>query len=282
MATVFRFVFQQALIWIGLTVVFLAGLSGLATVVENTRLGPIDSLKLAVFQAPGILVSMAPIICAGGAAMASVRMAIRGEQIALDSAGISPWYTAAVAARAGLLIGFLQWGIAGHIVHRSESAAEPLRNSPAVEWVWMDEGALRTTDRLWVARQEGRITSVSPNQNFSLIEIQNARMRQRPKMASAHALHTSNAPTAKLEQHNRLAHVLACAAMAGMGWRIRARPTIKVGVVTALALGWQLAALGLYTAAAQGHISVLTGGWLATVVLCGVLSAGWFRAKRHY
>jgi|GEM_PF-6363572 len=238
------------------------GLVGLATGVEQGHQGWAAALSEALRVVPITLVWLAPLCCGVGTAVAMARIMSRGEDVALSSAGLGPLRTGWTAALAGVLLGLCAWWTADTIVPRT------MPESSQSSWVWIDGGAYRVADAVWVGTKGGQIDQVQRLRVFDEEQLQRARQLATPRLASAGVLASAQTPAAKVERQGRFARILACAALSLLGWiPIVRRATAQVGLILAAGLCAQAVDVVLHALAAQGHISVMVGAWSIPVLL---------------
>jgi lipopolysaccharide export LptBFGC system permease protein LptF len=267
-----RLLLSQVLGWSVLAAALVGGLAGLSFTVEAARLGPMQALLIGASTIPAVLVMLSPTLAAVGGAAAAARMEALGERLTLDAAGFHPARAVAVAVLAGALLGVGQQVLSDQVVWR----AAALRPSEAPGWIWLDDGALRPSDGIWV----GWDLSITVDRSVPPGVLQAAQMRQHPQTASGAALRQTDLASARLEQHSRVARSLACAALAGIAWLPgRSGGLGRAGMLLAFALAWQAADAIAYAAAAQGQLSPAVGAWAAAVAAAAVLGAGTLRLR---
>ncbi len=253
---------------IGAVMVLVGGLVALATGVEQGGSGWLDALTAGVAVVPITLVWLAPVCCGAGAALAMARIMARGEDVGLSAAGVHPWRTGWIAGAAGLVVGLMAWTAADRLLpelHPEQSSAG---------WVWLDDGAYRPSDGVMVRHQEGQGLVVERGLQVAPTELELARQASRPRVASAEVLSELSTAPAKVEWQGRLARVMACGALAVMGWIPWVRTAAAhVGVVVSLGLAAAAVEQILHALAAQGHLSPSLAAWSMAVVLAGMAVA---------
>lgn len=267
--------------WFALVMLAGAGLAALVGGVEAARLGPGAALAVALGGTPGVIVALSPTVAALGAALAAARTAALGEQLALDASGVHPLRPMLVAMALGGTLGAGQWLLADQIVWRAEAPRRAVLPSPAeaVEWVWLDDGALRVTDGTFVRLSKGRILETTAGESFDENRVLAGRMRQQPQTASGAALRKMNGERAGLERHRRLARGVACALLAAIGWLLgRTGGMLAVAGALAVALVWQGGDALLVAAAAQGQLPARVGAWGGVAIAVGLSIAAARRA----
>lgn len=267
-----RAVARAVLAWSGLVAVAAAGLAWLTTAVEGARRGLAHALWDGLLAAPTLVVGLAPLLVALGAALAAVRAASRGERVALELCGLGPWRTARAAAAAGLGVGLLTWFGAGHVVPTAEAARAPESSG----WIWHDGLAVRLPDGLAVHALDGRIDAPHrlPVANLDDPTLARAAMLRQPRTASAEALAGATLVPAIVERQSRVARILACAALAFLTWLpLAPRPATWLARAMALGLAWQGLDLVLQSAASRGQVPLALGAWGALGGLGVVLGA---------
>lgn len=271
-----RAVLREVMLWSLLAAVLISGMVGLAGAVEAAHLGAWSALLVAVSGVPSALVMLSPTLAAAGSAAALARMDARGERLTLAVAGFHPARAVGVALLAGALVGVGQRALSDHVVWRAQALTEATLPEPALDWVWLDGGAYRAADQVWVsATLEVEHAHAVPAAQRSV-----ARMQQRPRSASRVALRDGEGHAIRLERHSRPARGVACAAAAGIAWLPAGLAGLRrLGMMLALVLVWQAADAVLYAAAAQGQLSAALGGWTAAAGLAFVLGIGVLRLR---
>jgi len=257
-----RYVGLRVLAGIVAGMALVGGLVGLATGVEHGRQGLAAALQSILAIVPLSLVWLAPLCCGVGAAVALARLKARGEDVGFAVAGIRPWRTGWVAALVGLGLGMGAWwmsdAVVPHTTHGSQGST----------WVWLDQGAYRPADETWVRMVDQRMQVDALQEPPSPSALRRAQHQARPRTAPASVLTGSQAPPLRLEWHSRLARILACAAMALIGWMpLSRRGLTQVGMVLGTGLLAQAIDFILQALAAQGQIPVLVGAWVVPGLL---------------
>ena len=248
--------------------VLVGGLVALATGVEHAGAGWLGGVSAAVQVVPITLVWLSPLCCGVGAALAMARIMARGEDVGLSAAGVRPWRTGWIAGAVGLMVGLLSWTTAdqwlpGH--HPDQSAAG---------WVWLDDGAYRPSDGVLVRHSQGRGLTVERGVQVASDELNAALQASRPRIASAEVLAELSTAPAQVERHGRMARVMACGALALMGWIPWVRTgTGHVGLVLSVGLAAAAVEQILHALAAQGHLSPGIAAWSMAGVLALVALA---------
>ena len=259
-----RLVFGAVLGWTVLAMLVICGVVGLAGTVESASMDMADALMLACTGVPLVVVTLSPALAAGGAAMAMARMEVLGERQALHLAGVHPLRMVMAAMLAGGVLGGGQLLVSNHVLWQMDAIEQDRRQTPSSDWVWLEDGAYRAVDGIWV----GGDMSVQHGATVSLEAVSMARMLQQPRQASVTALRGTDSTMADLERGHRWARMLACAFFAGLAWLPwRANGVYRLGLVLGGALAWQGADAVLYAVSAQGHLTATMGGWSATAWL---------------
>jgi lipopolysaccharide export LptBFGC system permease protein LptF len=260
-----RWAAPRVLAGIGLALLLVGGLVGLATGVEQADQGASAALLAGLQVVPITLVWLAPLCCGVGAALFMARLMVHGEDLGLEAAGLGPRHTGWVAAGVGLCMGCGTWVVSEAVV-----PGVWLPNGPEV-WVWLGDGAYRPSDGTRVRTKDGRILAVQRADHPDPKALQLARQRARPRLAPSAAL--GQAPGAQVERHGRLGRIVACVAMAVLGWIpcVRRR-SLHLVLVLGIGLGAALLELGLHALAGQAQISPWLGAWAVPVLLsCSAL-----------
>lgn len=248
--------------WVALAVLLLAGMAGLAGVVEGVRWGTATAVRLAALEVLPVVVPVLPVACAVGAGVAAARLHALGEAVALEAMGVPPVRVALVAGLVGLVV-----GLAGQLTHArlvpgAADAALALRielgsaTAPA-GWLWTGEAAVRTRDGARVEVEAGRVLAVHAGEGQPDPTLaRRARALRQPVVAGPQELVLPARPLV-VERAQRAARTLACALLSALAWlgpggRTRARlvPALALG------LGWQAAALALAAMGAGGQLPV--------------------------
>lgn len=273
MAALDRMVAREVAAWTAVVVAGALGLAWVTGAVERLRAGSHAPL-LAALRAPEAVVLLTPLLAALGAALAAARLEARGERTALEGAGYPPWRSGLAAAGVGLGLGLLQWGVADHLLYRAGALSEALEGRAAEGWVWLGGAAVRLPDGLRVEAHDGVLGRIDqlPPADLAAPELDLARMRQRPRMASGEALSGAGTAPAVAERAGRRARVLAAMVLALLGWLPWSRlPARQVGAVLVLGLSWQLVDLLVGAMVAQGLLPALARWLTAGALVLGLI-----------
>ncbi len=257
-----RLVFRTALDWTLLVLVAAAGLVALASGVEAVARGTGDLVAAALRPIPEVLVFLSPLVALLGAALAAAWMQSRGERTALESLGLGADRTGIPVAVLGALVGLVQLVAADRVV--------PLLRDVEPAWVWLPDGtAVEPSTGLAVTASAG---SLQPSAARPSAEaIARAAEILDPSRASGAALATATARLPRIEWHGRRARILACAALAFLGW-LPLGATTERQVLAALSGGLAFLATDavVRSLAGWGHVPVIAGSWSAPVAITAV------------
>ncbi len=250
---------------IALALLVVGGLVGLATGVEHGQDGLDAAARAGLMVVPITLVWLAPLCCGAGAAMAMAQIMARGEHLGLEAAGLGPLRTGWVSAVAGLLVGTGAWWASEVIVPQTT----PVEAQST--WVWLDQGAYRASDGVLIRIESGRFLAVEQLSDPDPAMLRAAQQLAQPRTATHAVLRAADTPPASVERHSRLARILACGALALLGWvPLARRASAQVGIVLAVGLSAQALDLILQALAAQGKLPSTVGAWAIPLVLAGL------------
>lgn len=271
-----RLVLARVVGWTVLAAVLIAGLAGLAWAVEAAQVGPWQAVVHGVAGTPAVLVALSPTLVAAGAAAAAARMESLGERVAMDTAGVHPARAVAAAVVAGALLGAGQLVLSDQVVWRAEAVRQATLPVPEPGWVWLEGGALRPEDGVFV----GQDLTIDRERPIAPEALQAARMRQQPWTASGAALRETELESARLERHSRRARAVLCAGLAGLAW-LPVGPTglRRLAALLLAALAVQALDAAIYAAAAQGQLGAAVGGWAVAGAVGATLVVGGARLR---
>jgi Lipopolysaccharide export system permease LptF/LptG len=252
--TALRWLLQALGAWIGLVVVLVAGLVMLATSVETASHG-IASFWLGTLAVPGLLVVLAPASVGMGVALGAARMDGRGERVALQACGLGPFQTALAAAILGTTLGIAALVAADHVVPWAEGRAATLRGRPGPDWVWLEEGALRSRDGLLVQVVDGRIQALVTHAGPDARLVARQQALQEPRTATGADLAGATSQPARVEWLARRTRVLSCLLLAVFAW-------LPQGAGTSVRLGRRLVQILLFVALDQSLLAIGAQGRL--------------------
>jgi len=261
-----RWVGPQVVGGIVMAMILVGGMVGISTGIEQGGQGISHALAAALSVLPPTLIWLAPLCCGVGAAMAMARVMSRGEDVGLAAAGAAPWRTGWIAAAAGLLMGVAAWNAADRIL----PVVHPTQSDSA--WVWLGTAAYRPADGVLVRLEGESRLEVEREIEIDAQTLAYARQVARPRTAPADVLAETLTAPAQVERQGRMSRVLACGALAMLGWIPWVRSgAAHVGAVLALGLSAAAAEQILHALAAQEQIGPIIAAWLVPVLL-GVLA----------
>jgi len=270
-----RLIFNQTLQSVLMALFLIGGLAWTATAVEGASLHGWNAIMQATLTTPGLVIPVAPLICAIGSGFAAARSMASGEREGWMAAGHSPTKIGVAAMVLGFCFGAAQLLAHETVVPWAESART--QSGALHSWVWLEDEPIRVSDGLRMEIIDGNVTGNHVFTPLSDQELRDALQQLNPSGSPIKSLNRT--PASQLEFHRRLARIIACAAWAWLAWLPwgTARPVQHIGRVLAAALTWFAMDLVFFGLSSQGHASTAVGGWGATGVLMALLA--WSASK---
>ncbi len=265
--------------WLLLALAMLLGVAALVSGVETARYGALVATRLALLEAPVLVLPLTPLLCAVAAGLAAARLLALGEADAIEAMGWSPRRLALVPLTVGLVAG-MGLGLAqDRVVPSAAEASLELRRElgalpPGPDWIWVGEEAVRVDDGLRVRAEAGELSAPASGDRPGPADARRARALAWPSLARNSELLTSDALPLRIEALSRIARPVACGLLAVLAWvgpsRLRRE---RVAPAVALALVYESLTLGLQAQAAQGTVAPAVAALLPLVLVAALL--GW-------